>query len=448
MERAGELKQIGINAFKSKDIPAAISAWKEAVQIIEGELGWGELRASILLNLSLAAFQTEDYPSAEQWATEAINSGPEIANDSRSLAKAYSRRGAARRRVARLHQAYDDIRNASILAPKDTGVAAELKAVIEDVAAATKRGLESLPPSEQAPFEIVGQVPRIKYDDPALATYLKNQTPVIITESPMFLPAVAHWDVDYLTKHIGNIDCTVFKSENQKFRYWDESKNEAKYEFIEHTEKLEMSFAQFSEQKLQAEAGDGSVYLQQALIEGVGDQILTDFKRFDWDLARQCQIEAGFGALTSNLLLVGMEGVVTPAHYDEQENLFGQVKGYKRVLMMAPTEFKSMYPFPLHHPHDRQSQLDIFDPDLEKFPRFSEVSVLDCVVAPGDMLYIPGYWWHHIISLTETVSVTFWYKCGEKPVDPVLPGQEVELSDVQVTVGVETRAIILFGVHF
>ena len=44
MERAGELKQIGINAFKSKDIPAAISAWKEAVQIIEGELGWGEVR--------------------------------------------------------------------------------------------------------------------------------------------------------------------------------------------------------------------------------------------------------------------------------------------------------------------------------------------------------------------------------------------------------------------
>ena len=28
------------------------------------------------------------------------------------------------------------------------------------------------------------------------------------------------------------------------------------------------------------------------------------------------------------------------------------------------------------------------------------------------MLYIPSYWWHHISSLEETVSLTFWFKCG------------------------------------
>ena len=60
--------------------------------------------------------------------------------------------------------------------------------------------------------------------------------------------------------------------------------------------------------------------------------------------------------------------------------------------------------------------MDIFNPDLERFPRFKDVQALECVVSPGDVLYIPSYWWHHIISLTETVSVTFWYKCGPKSV--------------------------------
>jgi len=215
------------------------------------------------------------------------------------------------------------------------------------------------------------------------------------------------------------------------FRYWDETKNEGEYEFSEHTEKLEMEFPEFRRRQEDAEASsEQRLYLQQSLVEGVGEQILKDFKRFDWSLASTYQQEAKFGPLTSNLLLVGMNNVVTPAHYDEQENLFAQVYGQKRVILMSPNEFHRMYPFPVHHPCDRQSQVDIFNPDLCHFPKFADVEAMDCIVSPGDVLYIPAYWWHHIISLSETVSVNFWYKCGPKQVNAEA-GANMRLSAAQ-----------------
>jgi hypothetical protein len=64
-----------------------------------------------------------------------------------------------------------------------------------------------------------------------------------------------------------------------------------------------------------------------------------------------------WGPMTSNLLLVGQKGNTTPVHYDEQENLFAQVHGAKLFLLFAPDMFPCMYPYPIHHPHDRQAQV-------------------------------------------------------------------------------------------
>ena len=83
---------------------------------------------------------------------------------------------------------------------------------------------------------------------------------------------------------------------------------------------------------------------------------------------------------------------MTPAHYDEQENFFAHVKGYKRFLLFAPDQFPCMYPYPTYHPCDRQSQVDLENPNYELFPKFKEVSGYEIVVGPGDVLYIPMYW--------------------------------------------------------
>ncbi|KAJ8319116.1 hypothetical protein KUTeg_004207 [Tegillarca granosa] len=85
-------------------------------------------------------------------------------------------------------------------------------------------------------------------------------------------------------------------------------------------------------------------------------------------------------------------GNITPVHYDEQENLFSQLKGHKRFIMFPPSQFDCLYPYPVYHPCDRQSQVDFDEPDFERFPNFKKAHGFETFVGPGDVLYIPMYW--------------------------------------------------------
>ena len=60
--------------------------------------------------------------------------------------------------------------------------------------------------------------------------------------------------------------------------------------------------------------------------------------------------------------LVGVQltlfsGNVTPVHYDEQQNFFCQLHGEKHCILFSPDHHDRLYPHPIYHPHDRQSQV-------------------------------------------------------------------------------------------
>ena len=38
-------------------------------------------------------------------------------------------------------------------------------------------------------------------------------------------------------------------------------------------------------------------------------------------------------------------------------------------------------------------QVDFDNPDYEKFPKFRDVKGFEAVLGPGDVLYLPMYWW-------------------------------------------------------
>lgn len=49
------------------------------------------------------------------------------------------------------------------------------------------------------------------------------------------------------------------------------------------------------------------------------------------------------------------------------------------------------------------------NPDLQKFPRFAEAPFLSCVLAPGELLFIPVKYWHYVRALDLSFSVSFWW---------------------------------------
>lgn len=107
--------------------------------------------------------------------------------------------------------------------------------------------------------------------------------------------------------------------------------------------------------------------------------------------------------------------VTVAAHYDPQENIACCVAGHRRFTLFPPEQVRNLYPgpFELTPAGPIISMVDFDDPDFDRYPGFREAMATAQVVdlAPGDALYIPYLWWHHVRSLDPvSMLVNFWWK--------------------------------------
>uniref|UniRef100_A0A8D9A564 Hypoxia-inducible factor 1-alpha inhibitor n=1 Tax=Cacopsylla melanoneura TaxID=428564 RepID=A0A8D9A564_9HEMI len=167
------------------------------------------------------------------------------------------------------------------------------------------------------------------------------------------------WDLDYISEHMPNSNLTVIISKDHNFKYVNEKKipqdQTSNLESI-YTRRSSMTAREFIQRIKSWKEGDERLYLQQVLDSSFGPQLVQDFLHFNWEWAKNKQRIHGWGPLTFNLLLISMEGNVTPCHYDEQQNLFVGIRGIKRCILFPPEQFDCLYPPPVSDPHDRQSQ--------------------------------------------------------------------------------------------
>ena len=103
--------------------------------------------------------------------------------------------------------------------------------------------------------------------------------------------------------------------------------------------------------------------------------------------------------------------VHTRTHNDRDHNLACVLAGRRHFLLFPPEQVANLYVGPLDNPPPL-SLVDPEAPDLERFPRFADalatarVAFLD----PGDALFIPRYWWHHVTSLGPfNAMVNYWW---------------------------------------
>ena len=109
---------------------------------------------------------------------------------------------------------------------------------------------------------------------------------------------------------------------------------------------------------------------------------------------------------------------IASCHYDAPNNLACVVVGRRRVTLFPPEQIFNLYPGPLEPTPGGQavSVVDFANPDFERYPRFREALAARQVaeLEPGDAVFIPSMWWHHIEALSPfNALVNYWW--GRSP---------------------------------
>ncbi|MES2902200.1 MAG: cupin-like domain-containing protein [Pseudomonadota bacterium] len=125
------------------------------------------------------------------------------------------------------------------------------------------------------------------------------------------------------------------------------------------------------------------------------------------ELNRLCHWPAYFDKMGPPRFWVGPAGTVTPLHCDYDDNIFAQVWGSKRIFLAPPHHDAFLYP--------REANAILFGspfdpeaPDYEQFPLARQAAMVEVIVHPGDMLYVPAGWYHQVRALTFSLSSNRW----------------------------------------
>ena len=102
------------------------------------------------------------------------------------------------------------------------------------------------------------------------------------------------------------------------------------------------------------------------------------------------------------------------AHFDFPDNLACVVAGERRFTLFPPDQIGNLYVGPLDRTPSGQaiSLVDFAHPDLDRHPRFADAIKhgLGAVLPPGDAIFIPSMWWHHVESQKPfNLLINYWW---------------------------------------
>jgi Cupin-like domain len=124
------------------------------------------------------------------------------------------------------------------------------------------------------------------------------------------------------------------------------------------------------------------------------------------------------------------------AHHDLPDNIACVVAGHRRFTLFPPNELANLYIGPLDLTPAGQaiSLVDFAKPDYERYPRFAEALKHAQVaeLGPGDAIFIPSMWWHHVESLDSlNVLVNYWWRQSPAYMDSPMNAMMLALLTVR-----------------
>jgi ribosomal protein L16 Arg81 hydroxylase len=217
--------------------------------------------------------------------------------------------------------------------------------------------------------------------------YYAANRPVILLDSMQDWPALQSWSPDYLRARCGEQLVEVMTGRN----------SDAQYEINSERHKTRMRLDQFVELVQNAGAtNDFYMVANNRSLESDSMRLLLD------DIHTLDELLDPQKASGRLFLWFGPAGSVTPLHHDTMNVLLAQVLGRKLITLIPSFETHLVY----NH-IGVYSAVDCEAPDYDRYPLFRDASRVEVLLEPGEALFIPVGWWHHVRSLDVSISVSF-----------------------------------------
>jgi hypothetical protein len=116
---------------------------------------------------------------------------------------------------------------------------------------------------------------------------------------------------------------------------------------------------------------------------------------------------------TRPTIWIGNAVTVAP-HFDFNDNIACVACGKRRFVLFPPEQVENLYVGPLEFTPQGVpiSLVDIFNPDLARYPRFSRAleAAQIAELEAGDAIFIPYMWWHSVRALAPfNILMNYWW---------------------------------------
>lgn len=113
---------------------------------------------------------------------------------------------------------------------------------------------------------------------------------------------------------------------------------------------------------------------------------------------------------------------IATAHFDFSNNIACSLVGRRRFTLFPPEQVANLYPGPFHPTPGGQvvSMVNFNDPEFDRYPRFRDAlaSAEVAELEPGDALFYPAMWWHHVEALEPfNVMINYWWNLSPAFID-------------------------------
>ncbi|KAK3583289.1 hypothetical protein CHS0354_011178 [Potamilus streckersoni] len=266
------------------------------------------------------------------------------------------------------------------------------------------------------------RVPRLKKPPNPLEFYRKYVSPnkpVIIEGGITHWPGVRKWSPDYFRNKIGDQTVTVAVTPNG----YADAVNGGKFVM---PEERRMKMCQFLDILDKSDRHNPGVFYIQKQNSNLTEEFSSIIEDVETDIPWGSE---AFGKLPDAVnFWMGDGRAITSTHRDHYENLYCVVKGWKKFILIPPSDLPHVpyetYQAAVYKQDDIGEfqiiddeatgqvpwvAVDLLNPDLEKYPQYAKCQTVEVTVREGDVLYLPSLWFHHVQQSHGCIAVNFWY---------------------------------------